>query len=40
MNDYFLNVGKERETYAVVAIVHVEDFTTLVITACMQCNSF
>ena len=26
MNQYFLNIGMERETYAVVAIAHVEFF--------------
>ena len=30
MKHYFLNIGKERETYAVVAIAHVEIFTNLV----------
>ena len=30
INHYFRNIGKERETYAVVAITHVENFTNLV----------
>ena len=30
MNQYFLNIGMERETYAVVNIAHVENFTSLV----------
>ena len=30
MNQYFLNIAMERETYAVVAIAHVETFTNLV----------
>ena len=30
MKHYFSNIGKERETYAVVAIAHVETFTNMV----------